>query len=76
MDLGVFIQQLREDVDLRVRTGQSLQHLQSQLPYVSMRPEAMRPTIYLPPLRSVVEVPRVETTTILELPPTTAFVDV
>ena len=75
MDLGVFIQQIREDVDLRVGTGQSLQHLQSQMPYVSMRPEAMRPTIYLPHLWSVVGVPRAETNTILELPPTTAFLD-
>jgi hypothetical protein len=67
MDLGVFLQQTREDVDSGVCTEQGQQQHQHQLPHTSFDSETSSP-INLPPLRSVVEVPRAETTTALERP--------
>jgi hypothetical protein len=67
VDLGVFLQQIREDVGSRVCTEQGQQQLQHQLPHTNLDTEASSP-INLPPLRSVIEVPRAETTTALERP--------
>lgn len=75
MDLGLLIQQIRDDVDSWVCTEQSKRHLQHQLPYVSMHPEATSPIPYLPPLRSVVEIPRAEAPTTPDEPPVATFED-
>lgn len=60
MDLGSSIQQIRGGVDSRVSTEQGEQHSQHRLSHVRERSHTTSPIISLPPLRSVVEVPRVE----------------
>ena len=76
MDLGLLSQQIRDDVDSWMCTEQSQRHLQHQLPYVSMHPEATSPIPYLPPLRSVVEIPQVEAPTAPDEPPIATLEDV
>lgn len=73
-DLGVLVQQVREDIDSGICTEQDQQQLQHQFPYIGSGSEASSPMI-LPPLRSVIEVPQAETTSALDRPSGTALED-
>lgn len=61
LDLGVLVQQVREDIDSGICREQLQQQRKHQFPYVDSGSDASSP-IVLPPLRSVVEVPQTETT--------------
>ena len=67
MDMGVFVQQVREDIESGVCTEQGRQQLQHQLPSSILGSETSSP-VTLPPLRSVIEMPRAETSAALNQP--------
>lgn len=67
MDMGVFVQQVREDIESGVCTEQGQQQLQHQLPSSILGSETSSP-VTLPPLRSLIEMPRAETSTALNQP--------
>lgn len=74
LDLGVLVQQVREEIDSGLCTEQDQQQLQHQFPYIGSGFEASNPII-LPPLRSVIEVPQAETTSALDRPSVAASGD-
>jgi len=65
MDMGVFVQQVREDIESGVCTEQGQQQLQHQLPSSILGSETSSP-VTLPPLRSVIEMPQAGSTTALD----------
>lgn len=65
MNMGVFVQQVREDIESGVCTEQGRQQLQHQLPSSILGSESSSP-VTLPPLRSVIEMPRAGSTTALD----------
>ena len=67
MDMGAFVQQVREDIESGVCTEQGQRHLQHQLPSSILGSETSSP-VTLPPLRSVIEMPRAETSAALNQP--------
>lgn len=67
MNMGVFVQQVREDIESGVCTEQGQQQLQHQLPSSILGSETSSP-VTLPPLRSVIEMPQAETSTALNQP--------
>jgi hypothetical protein len=70
MDLGASVQQIRDDIDSGIFTGQNQQQLQQQhqLPRVILGSETPGSIVRLPPLHSLIESPRTETITTLGRP--------
>ncbi|GAB7335552.1 hypothetical protein MBLNU13_g07890t1 [Cladosporium sp. NU13] len=67
MDIGVFVQQVRKDMESGVCTEPGQQQLLRQLPSSNLGSETSS-SVTLPPLRSVIEMLRAETTTALNQP--------